>query len=193
MLSGQERPHAAPALLSTKKQNLRRLELLQAKWRIGRRECAALALLAIAPVCGAAIGASPHDPRIGRWAEIGESAPDGEPILSSVEDLGRGFVRFESDVMADGTAQWSADYRCDGRRYAVFGRVADAGEWQVSCRRLGPLTVEVTLSAADGSGRQRRMIDRVSADGETYTSTVMARDGDGTGAAAVTRELWRLH
>jgi hypothetical protein len=193
LLSAQQLPHGAAALLGVRKQNVQRLELLRRDWRVGWREYAGLALCATAAVCGATVAASRGDPRIGHWAEIGESAPDGEPILQSFENLGAGLVRFASDVVADGSAALSADYRCDGRSYVVLGRFGEPGEWTLSCRMLGPLTVEVTFAAADGSLRQQRMIERVSFDGETYTSTVTSRATDGTFGSPVTREFWRLH
>jgi hypothetical protein len=203
VLSVQQRPHGAAALLGAPKQNLRRIELLERDWHIAWRERACIALCAAAAVCSTAVAGAHRDPRIGQWAEVGESAPDGEPILHRFEDLGGGFARFESDVMADGTAMQSADYRCDGRSYPVRGRFGEQSGWALSCRIVDSLTVEVTFAAAaaaaaadddDGSARQLSMIDRVSRDGETYTSTVTTpRASDGSGGATSVREFWRLH
>jgi hypothetical protein len=194
LLSAQPRPHGAAALLGGQKQNVLRLELLRRNWRLGWREYAGLVLCAAAAVCSARVAAPRNDPRLGNWAEVGESAPDGEPILQSFEALGGGFVRFKSDVMADGSAALSSDYRCDGGSYAVLGRLGrDPGEWRLSCRMLGPLTVEVTFAAADDSLRQQRTIDTVSFDGETYTSTLTSRAADGASGPPRTREFWRLH
>jgi hypothetical protein len=192
LLSAQQRPRAVAALLGVPKQNVRRLELLECDWRVGWRERACVGLCAAAAVCGTALAAPHRDPRIGQWAEVGEAAPDGEPILHSFEDLGGGFVRFKGDVMADGTATLSSDYRCNGGSYVVRGRSGEPSAWRLSCRVLDPLTVDVTLAAA-GSRRAQHRVDRVSLDGETYTSTLTSRAADGTEGTVSTREYWRLH
>jgi hypothetical protein len=193
ILSAQRPAHAVASLFVTLSRNLRRLELLRRTVRIGWREYACVALCAATSISGVCLAAAPRDPRIGNWAEVGETAPDDEPILRSFEDLGDGLTRLEDDIMNDGSAALLSDHRCDGESYGVSGRLGEPTGWVMSCRILDPLTVEVTLLATDGSRRSQRSIDRISPDGETYTSTVTTHAPAGAGDARVTRVFWRLH
>lgn len=192
LLIAQRQAGAVSATLDTPSWNLRRLRVLERPARIGRRELAGIALCLAALGVGACLSAPPADPRLGLWAEVGQSAPDDEPILRSFEDLGDGLTRFKADVLPNGTAASWSDHRCDGGRYDVRdGSGATAG-WTLTCRQVDPLTVEVTFTSTDGSRRMRRAIDRISLDGETYTTTITASRADGPPQTS-TREFWRLH
>lgn len=193
ILSNGRRASGIAALVAGRSQNVRRLELLQRPVRAGWREYACLALCAATVLGGISFAAPLPDPRIGTWAEVGESAPDDDPILRSFENLGGGLTRLKDDVLHDGTAMLWSDHRCDGRDYAVRNRSGDRTGWTQSCRMLDPLTVEVAVSEADELSPAWRAVDRVSEDGETYTSVVTMRTPDGGDAASVTRVFWRLH
>lgn len=192
MLSARPGAAAAVALLGARGQNVRRLQLLQRPVRVGSREWACLALCAATALGGVSFAAPQRDPRIGDWAEVGESAPDDEPILRSFEDLGGGLTRMKDDILPDGTAMSWSNHRCDGRDYAMRDRAGNATHRTISCRMLDPLTVEVTVSATDGSRSGWHAVDRVSTDGETYTSTITAI-ASGAEATSATRVFWRLH
>lgn len=193
ILSAQRPPHGAATLLGAASGNLRRLDLLGRKAEMGWREYACIGLCAATCVGAVGPGAAPRDPRLGKWAEVGRSAPDEEPILRSFEDLGGGRMRMRSDVLADGTAALSADYRCDGRGYVVRERSGAPTQWRLACRVLDARSAEVALSAADGTHRRQVALDRVSADGETYTSTAVTPAPGAAEARSTARVYWRLH